>query len=188
MTSYLNKINEFINSLDTQSVQALNDISENRTFKKGRLLLRQDQICRQSYLIKSGIARKYYVNEGKEITTELLFEDDIAISFISYTQQKPSREVIQALSDVTVSVTDYDKFQKAKTAFPKLIALDLMMTEYYTMWLEERLFQFHTLSATARYALLLREQPHYIQNVPLTIIASYIGISLETLSRIRAKI
>ena len=63
MTSYLNNINDFINSLDTQSVQALNDISENRTFKKGSLLLRQDQICRQSYIITSGIARKYYLNE-----------------------------------------------------------------------------------------------------------------------------
>jgi hypothetical protein len=62
-----------------------------------------------------------------------------------------------------------------------------MMTEYYAMWLEDRLFQFHTMDAASRYQKLLKDHAHTIQNVPLTIIASYLGISLETLSRIRAK-
>lgn len=188
MTSHLNKINEFINCLDSQSGQALNNISEIKTCRKGEFLLKQDQICRKSFFIEKGICRKYYLNDGKEITTELLFENDIAISFDSYTLQKPSREIIQAITDINVSVTDYTQFQKAKMNFPKLVELDLLMTEYYTVWLENRLFQFHTLNATQRYELLLKDQPHYIQNIPLTYIASYIGISLETLSRIRAKI
>jgi hypothetical protein len=55
------------------------------------------------------------------------------------------------------------------------------------MWLEDRLFQFHTMDATKRYQILLENHPHIIQNIPLTFIASYLGISLETLSRIRAK-
>jgi hypothetical protein len=63
-----------------------------------------------------------------------------------------------------------------------------MMTEYYALWLEERLFQFHTLDATERYKLLLEKQPHFVQQIPLTYLASYLGVSLETLSRIRAKI
>ena len=63
-----------------------------------------------------------------------------------------------------------------------------MMTEYYAMWLEQRLFDFHTLDAAARYQKLLQKQPHIIKNIPLTIVASYLGISLETLSRIRARI
>ena len=63
-----------------------------------------------------------------------------------------------------------------------------MMTEYYAMWLEERLLQFHTLDARERYLQLVKEQPHFVQKVQLTHIASYLGVSLETLSRIRAKI
>jgi hypothetical protein len=62
------------------------------------------------------------------------------------------------------------------------------MTEYYALWLEHRLFQFHTMDATERYALLLKDQPHFVQQIPLTYLASYLGVSLETLSRIRAKI
>lgn len=188
MTSYLDKINDFIHRLDQETLALLHSISTVKTFKKGDYLLRQDEICKKSYLIEKGIARKYYINDGKEITTELFFENDIAISFDSYCLQKPGREFIQALTDITISQTEYGTFQAAKRKNPKLVELDLMMTEYYAMWLEDRLFQFHTLDATNRYLLLLSKHPHIIQSISLTYIASYLGVSLETLSRVRAKI
>lgn len=187
MTSYLDKINDFISSLDLDTLMVLNNISIEKKIKKGDFLLRQDEICKKSYVIKSGIARKFYLNDGKEITTELYFEDDIAVSFGSYCLQNPSNEFIQVLTDTTVSQTDYIAFQNAKQQFPQLVKLDLMMTEYYTMWLEMRLFQFHTMDATNRYHTLIKDYPQIAQNIPLTFIASYLGISLETLSRIRAK-
>lgn len=187
MHSYLEKINDFIARLDTETLGALKNISTEKFFKKGEYLLRQDEVCKKSYWIEKGIARKYYLNDGKEITTELYFDNDIAISFDSYCLQKPGREFIQALTDITVSQTDFAQFQKAKQKFVKLALLDLMMTEYYAMWLEDRLFQFHTLDATQRYHKLIEDHPHIVQHIPLTFIASYIGVSLETLSRIRAR-
>ena len=187
MNSQFDKINDFITRLDPETLTALNAISVEKIFKKGDFLLRQDEICKKSYWIEKGIARKYYLNDGKEITTELYFENDIAVSFDSYCLQKPSREFIQALTDTTISQTDFGAFHKAKQQFPKLATLDLMMTEYYAMCLEDRLFQFHTMDATKRYRKLIKDHPHILQNIPLTLIASYLGISLETLSRIRAK-
>lgn len=188
MTSHLDKINAFIDSLDPTTLTALQNITVTKTFKKGHFLLSMDEICKKSYVLESGIARKYDLHDGKEITTELFFKDDIAISLHSYVQQTPSREFIQAITDVSVTVTDYKAFQMVKTQYPRLMELDLLMTEYYAIWLEDRLFQFHTLDATARYLQLLQKQPHIVQYVPLTYIASYLGISLETLSRIRAKL
>lgn len=188
MTSYIDKINCYIKALDNDTSTVLQSISSVKKYKKGDLLLRQNEICRKSYLLISGIARKYYLNNGKEITTELYFENDLAVSFDSYTLQQPSREFIEALADVTVSITHYQAFQDAKATYPKLLSLDLMLAEYYGMWVENRLFQFHTLTATERYLEILSKSPHIVQNIPLTIIASYLGISLETLSRIRAKI
>lgn len=187
MNIQLDKINDFITKLDVETSTALNSISIEKNFKKGDFLLRQGEVCKKSYWIIKGIARKYYLNDGKEITTELYFDDDIAVSFDSYCLQKPSREFIQTLTDATISQTDFVAFQTAKLQFPKLATLDLMMTEYYAMWLENRLFQFHTMDATSRYQRILEEHPHIVQNIPLTFIASYLGISLETLSRIRAK-
>ncbi len=187
MISYLDKINDFIAKLDIETLNALNQISVEKIFKKGHFLLRQDEVCKNSFWIVKGMARKYYLNDGKEITTELYFDNDIAISFDSYCLQKPSREFIQVLTDTTISQTDFSAFQTAKQQFPKLVILDLMMTEYYAMCLENRLFQFYTMNATSRYVKLLKDHPYIIQNIPLTFIASYLGISLETLSRIRAK-
>lgn len=188
MNLYIDKINNYVKGLDNETLTALQRISTEKKFKKGELLLQQDRTCNQSFLLLSGIARKYYLNNGKEITTELYFENDLAISFESYALQQPSRECIEALTDVTVSETGYQAFQDAKLSYPKLVVLDLMFIEYYGMWVENRLFKFHTMSATERYLDLLKKSPYIIQNVPLTIIASYLGISLETLSRIRAKI
>jgi CRP-like cAMP-binding protein len=188
MVSQLQNIDDFINQLDSKTLEILESISHTKTYKKGEYLLQQDQICKNSYFIENGIARKFYLNDGKEITTELYFDDDMAVSFDSYCLQKPSREYIQAITDIRVSQTDYAAFQKAKKDYPKLIELDLMMNEYFVMWLEERLFEFHTMDATSRYMKILKEHSHIIQTIPLTYIASYLGISLETLSRIRAKV
>ncbi|URC12289.1 Crp/Fnr family transcriptional regulator [Flavobacterium sp. B183] len=188
MNSYLTKIDTFINSLDQETLAALNNISTTRSLKKGEFLLRQDEICSKSYFIEEGIVRKYYLDDGKEITTELYFKEDIAVSFNSYCLQTTSNEFIQAVTDITVSQTDFKEFQNAKKQFPKLTELDLMLTEYYAIWLEDRLFQFRTLDATTRYLKLIKEHSHIIKNIQLTHIASYLGISLETLSRIRSKI
>jgi CRP-like cAMP-binding protein len=189
MKSYLDKINQFILALDGKTRAALEEITTHKFFRKGEYLLGQDEICRQSYLIVKGIARKFYLTEdGKDITTELYFADDLAVSFQSYTLQTPSLEFIQALEETGATVTDYKAFQQLKIVFPKLLELDLMMTEYYAMWLEARLRDLHTLDATARYRKIVREHPHFIKNIQLTHIASYLGVSLETLSRIRAKI
>jgi CRP-like cAMP-binding protein len=188
MHPYIDKINRYVRALDAASLEALQQISFDKKYKKGEMLLRANEVCRNSFQLTSGIARKYYLAEAREITTELYFTDDLAVAFDSYTLQQPGRECIEALTDLTVSVIPYQPFQDAKKQFPKLLALDLLLTEYYAMWVEHRLFQLHTLSATERYLDLLDKSPHIVQQVPLTIIASYLGISLETLSRIRAKI
>ena len=151
-------------------------------------MLNADSICTKSFWVENGILRKFYIHNDRELTTEFYFKDDLAISFDSYTQQKPSRENIQALTDVIVNVTDYNSFQTQKSKHNQLQELDFLMTEYYALWLEEKVFELHTQNATQRYETLIQKSPHIIQQVQLTQIASYLNISLETLSRIRAKI
>jgi CRP-like cAMP-binding protein len=184
---YIDKINEYIKQLPSSAHGALDDITVIKHFKKGAYLLREGETCRNSFWIQKGIARKFYTTGDKEISTELLFENDIAVSMSSYVLQTKSKESIQALEDTTASCTSYHDFEQLKRTYPELVQLDLLLTEYYALWLEERLFRFHTMDATQRYQLLLKEHPEMIQKVQLTHIASYLGISLETLSRIRAK-
>lgn len=188
MKEQLERIKSFMDKLQPGLRDFLNSISVTVQYEKGEFLLQQDEICRHSYWIIKGIVRKYHLSDGKEHTTELLFEDDIAVSLQSYTLQKRSTEFIQAISDTTVSKTNYTTFQKAKNDFPELLQLDLLLTEYHAMWLEKRLSDSRTLDATQRYLQLLQERPEMLWSVPLTYLASYLGVSLETLSRIRARI
>jgi CRP-like cAMP-binding protein len=188
MQTHIDKINKLIENFDDATLQAINEISYSKTFSKGSYLLKAESVCNKSYWVESGILRKYYVYNDKEITTEFYFKDDLAISFDSYTQQKPSREYIQALTEVTVNITEYSSFQIQKVKHRQLLELDFLMTEYYALWLEEKVFELHTQNATQRYQTLLTKSPHVIQQVQLTQIASYLNISLETLSRIRSNI
>lgn len=188
MQVHIDKIKKIIDAFDDATLKALNEIGYSKTYSKGDYLLKADSICTKSYWVEHGILRKYYVHKDKEVTTEFYFKDDLAISFDSYTLQKPSREYIQALTDVTVNITDYNSFQIQKRKHRQLEELDFLMTEYYALWLEEKVFELHTQNATQRYQTLLTKSPHIIQQVQLTQIATYLNVSIETLSRIRATI
>ena len=188
MQPHIDTIKRLIENLDDAARVALNDISYSQTYAKGDYLLNAKSICNKSYWVESGILRKYYFSNDREITTEFYFKDDLAVSFDSYILQKPSREYIQALTEVTVSITDYNHFQIQKIKHRQLQELDFLMTEYYALWLEEKVFELHTQNATQRYQTLLAKSPKVIQQIQLTQIASYLNISLETLSRIRARV
>ncbi len=187
MQLHLDNIKKLIDSFDEDTRNALNEISSTKMYSKGDYLLEAGNICNKSYWVERGILRKFYVHNEKEVTTAFYFEDDLAVSFDSYTLQKPSREYIQALTEVTVNETDYLSFQMKKSNHRPLVEFDFLMTEYYALWLEEKVFELHTQNATQRYQSLLSKSPQIIQKVQLTQIASYLNVSLETLSRIRAK-
>jgi CRP-like cAMP-binding protein len=184
-----NRINAFLMRLPAPVADALKGVEKQIDFKKGAYLLKEGEVCHYSYFLVSGAARKFYCSpEGKEITTELLFSGDLLLSMKSYTHAMPSREYIQALADCRTVATTRSDFEALKKQFPVLTELELLLTEWQALWLEERIREMRTLDAAARYEKLRDEQPHIIRDIQLTHIAAYLGISLETLSRIRAKL
>ena len=187
MVKHFEKIDQLVASFDKSTQAFLKKIETVKRFKKGEVLLSEGMVCRRSFHIVSGIARKYYLKDGKELTTEFFFEDDLAVAFGSYTFQQPSLEFIDCLTDVEVRVTRYEDWEAAKKQFPCLVELDLLLTEIHAGILEEDLRDLRILSATERYEKLIAQAPYLLQYIKLTHIASYLGISLETLSRIRAK-
>ena len=188
MTHIFQKIEDTINTFNSEVQTLLENLIELRNYSKGEYLLKEGNICTKSFVLEQGIARKYASVNDKEITTELYFKNDIAVSFDSFCNQTPSREFIQALTDVSVVQLNYQDFQKLKLLHPELMKLDNIIAEHYTIWLEKRLLDFRTLTATERYLKLFDDNPGYINYVPLNILASYLGVAIETLSRIRGRI
>lgn len=188
MERYFKKIEEHLASLDPETLSRLNDISSERIYPKGSFLLEAGNICRHSFFMLEGTARKYSLHDGKEITTEFYFKDDIAVSFRSYGLQVPSEEFIEAVEDCKVSITDYYQYEALKKKSLQIATLDLIIMEYYALWLEEKLYQQRTMDATERYVSLLNKNTEIIQQMKVGHIASYLGVSFETLSRIRKRL
>ena len=188
MKELLNGIKGPFKYLDKDTLERIISLANFKKYNKGEFLYREENISQKIFFLLSGTCRKYYLHEGKEITLEFYFSNDIMISPKGFIEQEPAGNFVQSLSDVQVMVLDRNAIDKLMNEFPELIKLDISYLEYYILWLEKRLLSFQTQDATSRYLNLLKEDSKLVQNFPLGYIASYLGISLETLSRIRSKI
>lgn len=188
MSNFKENIQSILSQLNDDLKAELTSCFKTKAFNKGDKLLKIGQVCRESYHIETGILRKFYFNKDKEITSEFYFEQDVALSLESYTNQTESIESIEALTDTVVLATDFYHFQKLKSIYPELLELDILFSEHYRLRLEEKMMDLQVLNASQRYEKLLAKSPEIIQQIKLTHVASYLNVSLETLSRIRARV
>jgi CRP-like cAMP-binding protein len=187
MYAQLQRIEEYIEALPQDLKAKLEQASTFRKYKKGVYLLQAGEAVKFSYLILKGAARKFSLIDGEELTTAFFLPNDLMLAYSAYTLQKPSTEYLQAITDLEVQATHFEAFEQLKQTHAEFIQLDLLLTEYHALWLEEKLLEFYTLDAAGRYQKLLQKEPELFLKVPLGQIASYLGISQETLSRLRAK-
>ena len=179
---------ELIAQLPAPAREAYQAASRREVLPKGYYLCRQGTTCRNVGLLQSGSARMYRLEGATEVTTAFLFAGDFATSFQSFYLQATSLSAIQLLEESEVTLLDYEALQRLKAAHPEIDRIDRLSNDYFTMWLEQRLFSLQFHSAPQPYEALLRQEPHLVQKVPLRYIASYLGITQETLSRIRARV
>lgn len=154
---------------------------------KGAFLITEGKVCSHLYFLEQGSMRGFYNLEGKEVTYWFAFENNFVTSFLSFITRKPGMENIQAMEDCALWAIAYDDLQKLYTKHPDMERLGRIVHERYYVMLEERFVSNHFKEARERYENLLTHAPHILQRVPLGYIASYLGITQETLSRIRGK-
>ena len=149
------------------------------------ILLQEGQISRTMYFVEKGCLRTWVNNDGKEITTQFFFEGDSVSSIESFRTNKPSLYSIESLEACVLQTISQQDFQ---TALEELPELKQKMEEH----LFNRLFQAQQLfysflknSPQQRYEELVERYPHIIRRVPQHYIASYLGITSVSLSRIR---
>lgn len=150
-------------------------------------LLEEGQVCHKLYFIENGCVRSYYHLDGKEITHWFGFENDFVTSFLSFIDRAPSREFIQVVDNLSAWTITRGDLYELYDQFPEIERLGRIICEQYYHRLEERYVSGQFKTATQRYEELLESHKHILQRIPLGQIASYLGISQETLSRIRAK-
>ncbi|WP_231459090.1 MULTISPECIES: Crp/Fnr family transcriptional regulator [unclassified Pedobacter] len=156
--------------------------------KKKVKLLSVGERSNTIYFIIKGAARIYYLNkEGKEINTWFLFENELLISVYSFYTGKPSFEYIETLEECKLIAVKKDKLDEMYLNHMEFNFSGRKLTELYHMRNEIQANDLRMLSAKERYEHLVSRYPQLLQRVSLGHIASYLGISQETLSRIRKR-
>lgn len=171
--------------VSSQLEERLSETLQTKTFPKKQLLLKEGQVSNYIYFIEKGYLRSYYINHDKEITGWFMKENDIIISVNSFFKREPSYENIQTIEESTVHFIHYDELQKIYIEFIEFNIVGRVLTEMYYTLSEERLYGMRSHNAEERLEFLLQKHPEILLRAPLGYIASYLGITSETLSRIR---
>lgn len=151
-------------------------------------LLQPGQISERIFFIEKGVARGYYLKEDREVTSWFMKESDFIISIVSFYTRQPAQEYIELLEDSVLWSITYEQLQQLYDAFPEFNKVGRLLTERYYVLSEQRAQNLRMQSARERYAQLLTDFPAIFRRVPLKYIASHLGLSPETVSRLRADI
>ena len=157
-------------------------------YPKGKLLLKEGKICNHAYYIESGQLRAYYSKDGKEINLNFYFENDLAANLKSYLSALPSEYNICTCEPTTARVFDKNQFWKWYRESDDVGSQANQILQGLLMKQQEHSILFKIYNPTERYQYVAKHNPMLLQRVPLTQICSYLGISRETISRIRRKV
>lgn len=184
----LDQILNQINPLPEASKEALTVNIREVSHSKGSILLKANTIEQKIFFIKKGIVRAYSNFSDSEVTFWFGREGEAIISMKSYIEQQKGYENIELLEDCLLYELDMRHLQKLYKTDIHIANWGRRFAEKELIKTEERLISRQFKTATERYQELLQDHPHLIQRVQLGYIASYLGITQVSLSRIRAEI
>ena len=155
-------------------------------WEKGKHLLREGEICKKLFFVEKGALRFYYNNEeGKDITHWFLFENDIITEINSFLGQEPSKYFLETLEDSVVYTFPLEEIIRLTNGNDGLQKLWIIILSRLLIDFGEKVKDLQFRDAKTRYANLISKYPKIEQRVSLGDIASYLGITQQSFSRIR---
>jgi CRP-like cAMP-binding protein len=164
---------DFIASIDRMEV------------KKKTILQEEGRFCNHVYFIEKGMARTFYIKDGKDVTYWIAGENEFVGAMGSFFSRTVSNKNVETLEDCILWEFNYNRLEELYAQSKEMERMGRLFACYGIALQEKRFDDLHCMTARERYDLLLQNHPQIIQRVPLGIIASYLGITQETLSRIR---
>lgn len=188
MVSHLLTYLEQYTPLSEDETQFLNEHIPVKAFKKGHLLLSEGEVSTAFYFILEGAVRLYYTTGIEEKTAFFYFENMFVSSYESFTKQTPSKHNVQTIEPTTVAVISFEIAYKLLERFPKFEFLARIIMEEELIVCQEIISSFITLNAEKRYLQLIESKSPLLQRIPQYQLATFLGVTPETLSRIRKRI
>ncbi|MFT4153184.1 Crp/Fnr family transcriptional regulator [Parafilimonas sp.] len=187
MDSYFNVLAQF-SELLPETELAVAKVLTKLELPKGYVLVRQNTVCHYLYFIEAGLTRTFYYKHGKDVTDWISAERSFAVSVLSFITQRPDRRIIELLEPSVIWAMHYDDFENLCKHHHDFERIGRHLTASGLVQLQKKFDELHFSTAQERYETFMQSNPSFIQRVPLGIIASYLGITQETLSRIRSRI
>ncbi|MEG0696760.1 MAG: Crp/Fnr family transcriptional regulator [Algoriella sp.] len=156
---------------------------------KNKILIDQNTISTKTYFLEKGYVRSYTLNEdNEEVTTNIFYAPCFVNDFLSFFKKEPTKEIYQTISTCSFWETSLENVQNNFHNIPDFREFSrlLFVINYYK--LNDRIIALTSQKAETRYLNLLEKHPDIFQHVPLKIIASYLGVTNSSLSRIRKEI
>ena len=175
--------------INHQELDNIIEAHQKVNLKKGDYILKEGETANEYLILESGLIRSFaHDYNGNDITTDFFCNYDVVIEVLSLFQRTPTKENIQALTDCVCWKIDFNIFQELYHSIGGF-------SEWGRLWMTGKLFQFKqrsleiiTTSAKDRYEALIKEKPQVVLQSPLKYIASYLGITDTSFSRIRKEI
>jgi len=184
----LKNISKYIN-LKQDEISAFESFWTEKTLEKGDYLLRNGDTCRYDSYVVSGALKAFYINadNGNEEILFFAIDDWWASDLNSFSKQRPSIYNIQAIEKTTILQISYYSFQQLLAEIPSLERYFRIILEGYLGTLQKRIIYNNVYDAESRYFAFLENYPKIASKVPQYLIASYLGVSAEFISRIKKK-
>ncbi|MBA4850056.1 Crp/Fnr family transcriptional regulator [Emticicia sp. BO119] len=186
----MTELEKYINSyfgVEQEDLMLISSLFIHQTLKKGDFYLRTGRHCEKLSFIKSGMLRIYITTEDREVTQWISTQGYFITDLSSLVFDSPARWTIQALTDVELYTIRKDDYNQIGNKISKWHLLEkLFIAKCFTM-LEDRIFSHLSMTAEERYNFFFKQNRELFNQVPLQYIASMLGMTPETFSRIRRK-
>ncbi|MEL6250822.1 MAG: Crp/Fnr family transcriptional regulator [Bacteroidota bacterium] len=183
---FFDHLNQFL-ELNKQELGFLKEAVHFREFSKGSVLLESGKLSQAFYFNLKGCVRLYYEVDGEEKTAFFYTENQFISSYESFTRQLPSRHSLQCIEDCQLVEIGMEAAANLLAYSPKFEALARIMMEEELIIYQDIISSFITLKPEERYLKLSEESPALFQRIPQYHLASYLGITPESLSRIKKR-
>lgn len=187
MNIFLRKIKEKID-LTKQQEEYLLSIIRTKKYSKNNYFLKPSQICSIIGYIDKGLVRIFNINHlGIETTNWLVTDNELVTEILSFISQEPTQEYIQCIEETTIVYISYQDLQDLYKIIPQMHIYIKLINEDLLVDVKKYILSNIHLSAEEKYEQLFQVRPKLIQKAPLKYIASFLGMTDSTLSRVRRK-